>query len=483
MLQSFMQNNALKNKSNQVSKQSFNFAIVGFGRFGKTLARMLFHFSNKIYVFDKFLNANQRQNALKLLAKELDVSLQQVKQKIIFVNNIKELYKNSFQYVFFAVPINKFKSVVNSHVKYIPADVIAVDVLSVKMYALNIFNQIRKRHKNLQIILTHPMFGPDSSKNGFKGLPLVVYNLSANNSNYYTLLSLLKRIGLKIVKLTPQEHDKMAAYSQGVTHFIGRILEKFKLKPTPIDTLGAKKLQEIMQQTINDSFELFKDLQQYNPYTPKMRYDFGKAYDFVFNKLLPKKVNPPYITIGIQGGKGSFNEMLAYKFIKEYKIKNPKIIYLYTTEKVLTALDKGKIDLGIFAVHNATGGIVWESAKAMANHKFKIKYELKLLIAHYLMKLPSVKKEEITQVMAHPQVLKQCQKTLRKRYPNLKQLSGKGELIDTAKAAKALFEGKLPKTTAILGPKILADIYNLEIIDSNLQDIKDNYTYFWVVER
>jgi prephenate dehydratase len=99
------------------------------------------------------------------------------------------------------------------------------------------------------------------------------------------------------------------------------------------------------------------------------------------------------------------------------------------------------------------------------------------------MKLPNVSKKSIDTIMAHPQVLKQCKNNLGKKYTNLHQKSGTSNLIDTAAAAQALNEGKLPASTAILGPKVLSNLYNLEIIDSNLQDDPNNVTSFLIVKR
>ena len=62
-------------------------------------------------------------------------------------------------------------------------------------------------------------------------------------------------------------------------------------------------------------------------------------------------------------------------------------------------------------------------------------------------------------------------------------LSGTGYLVDTAVAAQALFEGNIDSTTAILGPIGLAKLYDLEIIDNNLQDNPKNQTTFWLVDR
>ena len=116
------------------------------------------------------------------------------------------------------------------------------------------------------------------------------------------------------------------------------------MNPTPIDTVGATKLLEVEEQTCNDTWELFINLQHYNPYTKEMRIRLGEAYDKLYNKLIPKQKDPDYITFGIQGGKGSFNEEAIQYYLKRNDIKDYKINYLYTSEKVLQSLHVGDID-------------------------------------------------------------------------------------------------------------------------------------------
>ena len=99
------------------------------------------------------------------------------------------------------------------------------------------------------------------------------------------------------------------------------------------------------------------------------------------------------------------------------------------------------------------------------------------------MKRKDVDLKNIKTIMAHSQNFRQCKDNLAKKYLNLKQVSGQGDLLDTAKSAEALAKNKIDKNTAILGPKILATIYNLEIIDENLQDNENNLTTFFLVSR
>jgi hypothetical protein len=327
------------------------------------------------------------------------------------------------------------------------------------------------------------MFGPDSTRQGWSGLPIIMDRFKADAENYKYWKDYFARKELKVVEMTPEEHDKMAANSQGLTHFVGRLLEEYGLGDSPIDTLGAKKLLEIKEQTTGDSWQLFNDLQHYNPYTKKMRLKLGEAYDKVYNKLLPKQASPDYLTIGIQGGKGSFNEEAVMYWLDRSGVKDYEVKYLHTTKKVLAALHSGEIDRGLFAIHNSVGGVVGESIEAMARHKFTIVEEFAIIIAHALMMRDDAKYGDITTIMSHPQVFAQCKHTLPQKYPHLKLESGKGELIDHAKVAERLGAHKLPKNIATMGSKILAGIYGLKIVEDNLQDAEENYTSFLMVKR
>jgi prephenate dehydrogenase len=423
-------------------------ALVGFGRFGKTLDR--------------------------LLRDEFEVGI------FHHDTNPQEIFSFS-QVVFYCVPIDTFERTIKKHKSHINGHLF-VDVLSVKEHPKRIFNKYLK-NTNGRSLLTHPMFGPDSSKNGFNDLPIVLDQNTSTREEYVFWKSFFIKKGLRVVEMSAKEHDKLAAHSQGLTHFIGRLLEEVKLKSTPIDTLGTRKLIEVMDQTCNDSWQLFMNLQNYNSFTKRMRLQLGQAYDNLYNMLLPQRVSRKHLVFGIQGGKGSFNEEALQTYIKKHTIKKYKIKYLYTTEKVLKNLHEGTIDFGLFAIQNAVGGVVQESTYAMAKYRFKILEEFSIKICHFLMKRKDVMFSEIKTIMAHDQVFKQCKEKLKEKFPNHIQKVGEGDYIDHAKVAWGVAKGFLPKNIAILGPRILADIYNLDIVEENLQDSDNNLTTFFMVGR
>ena len=313
-------------------------AIVGMGRFGKTLLRLLKH-DFEIIEYSRKGNVS-----------------------------LAEVYKADC--IFYCVPIDTFEHVIRLHKKFFKSQTL-IDVLSVKEHPARIFSKYTKG-TNVQTILTHPMFGPDSSKNGFTGLPLIMNQNTSQNETYNFWKNYFTSKQLRVVELAPIEHDTLAAKSQGLTHFVGRLLDQINFQKTAIDSVGALKLREVQEQTCNDTWQLFLNLQNYNRFTKSMRLKLGNAYDKLYNRLLPRRVHKSTLVFGIQGGRGSFNEQALHDYVMRHEIKNYRIRYLFTSERVLSALHKGDIDYGQFAIHNSIGGMVRESILAIARYKFFI---------------------------------------------------------------------------------------------------------------
>lgn len=435
-------------------------SILGLGRFGGLWARILAR-DFEVKVYDK---KDLEEKAEDLGASWVDF------EKLFDVDTL-----------FLCVPISSFPEVTKNIAARLKGGTLVVDVASVKKFPAG--EMVKNLPEDVEIMNTHPMFGPDSAKGGLEGLPIVMHKTRVSSEKYDFWKKYFSDLGLEVVEMSPEEHDREAAFSQGITHYVGRVLGELDLKSTPIGTLGYEKLLEIVEQTCNDTWELFRDLQTFNPFTKKMRVEVGKAQNRIFNKLLPERVDPGYLTVGIQGGEGSFNEQALREYCEGEKIKNVKTKYLFTSKRVLDELYKGEIDRGQFAVENAAGGVVQETIEALSGYRCRIVDQFKIIIDHCLMVHPEVEKKDINAIISHPQALAQCRKTLEQKYPGVEKISGEGDLIDQANCARALSRGELPKNYAVLAAEVCADKFNLEIIDRSLQDLKENYTSFLWVKR
>jgi len=391
----------------------------------------------------------------------------------------------SCQVVFYAVPIEKFEDIIKSHQSFFERQAdpkLLIDVLSVKLFPKKIFTKYLPPH--VSVLLTHPMFGPDTlHEKGLEGQIIVIDPFTASHKQCAEWKNYFEKKKFRVLIMDSDEHDKIAAYSQGVTHFIGRVMDDIQIVPTVIDTLGTKKLLEVKEQTCHDSWELFSGLQNKNPYTIDMRISLGKSVNDIYSKLLPNRIHQTELVVGIQGGRGSFNEEAAFHYLKTKNTEKYKLIYLNTTHGVLEYLHEAKVDRGQFAIHNSAGGIVQESIEASAYYRYKIIEQFSIKISHALMTRRDIRFDQVKTIMTHPQVIKQCQQQLLRKYPHIKLTSGEGLLIDHANVASQLAQGLLPPHVATIGSKSLARIYGLKLIEDNLQDLDENLTSFLWVER
>lgn len=74
-----------------------------------------------------------------------------------------------------------------------------------------------------------------------------------------------EREGCDMVEMSCEEHDRHAASTQFITHTVGRVLGHMSPTSTPIDTRGYESLLTLVDNTNNDSFELYYGLFMYNP--------------------------------------------------------------------------------------------------------------------------------------------------------------------------------------------------------------------------
>jgi prephenate dehydrogenase/prephenate dehydratase len=442
--------------------------IVGFGRFGRFWAGVL----KNLYP----VVACDRDPALAAAASALGVAFMP----------LEELCRQA-DLVFLCVPINQIEIIARQIAPLARPGMIIADTCSVKAYPAQMMEQYLGKVAGLSLVLTHPMFGPDSGANGVAGLPVVLWPLHAAAEVMELFRGLFNQLGLRIVEISPDEHDRLAANSQGITHQVGRILDEMKVQSTPIDTRGFKSILSVVEQTCHDTWELFCDQQNYNAYTSAMRYRLEYALERVNSRLLPERVSPDELVIGVQGGKGSFNEEACRYYCAQHlrEIPRYRIEFLYTSHNVLTALHTGRIDRGVFAIQNAAGGAVMETIHALTHHPCEILEIFDVVISHCILHHPGIAFSQVDTIISHPQAIAQCAENLKMLYPHLRLVSGEGDLIDQALCAEYIASGKLPATTAVLAPRACAALYDLTVQDTDLQDLgKKNLTTFaWAQRR
>ena len=179
--------------------------------------------------------------------------------------------------------------------------------------------------------------------------------------------------------------------------------------------------------------------------------------------------------IAIQGIEGSFHDEAVKKLFPNEHIE---LVKCDSFDAVSQNVKHGKASLGVLAIENSIAGSILPNYNLIEAGGFEIYDEVFLNIQMYLMALETESIIDVFEVHSHPVALLQCKDYLRKFPPQFKIIEGK----DTASEAKRIKENNLRGVAAIAGKQV-ADRYGLKILDSNIQDIKENQTRFVLIGK
>ena len=125
------------------------------------------------------------------------------------------------------VSISAFEEVIKAICGKIKPGSLLVDVCSVKIYPVEVMT--RYIPDNVEILATHPAFGPDSAKRGLRDLKIILHNVRIPPSKFARIVQSCQDIGLKVIEMSPEKHDELMAFSLAYAHLVGRIGERMSL--------------------------------------------------------------------------------------------------------------------------------------------------------------------------------------------------------------------------------------------------------------
>ena len=176
--------------------------------------------------------------------------------------------------------------------------------------------------------------------------------------------------------------------------------------------------------------------------------------------------------IAIQGAEGSNHHKVARDFYGD----SIQLKECMSFDVLVDSLLDKSANLGVMAIENTIAGSIIPNYALIDKYNLHISDEEYLNIHHHLMALKGQKIEDIKEVCSHPMALLQC-KEFFKKHPHIKLV----EDVDTAEVAKRIAKENLVGVAAI-APKIAAEIFDLEIIEDEIQTIKNNSTRFVFVQ-
>lgn len=142
--------------------------------------------------------------------------------------------------------------------------------------------------------------------------------------------------------------------------------------------------------------------------------------------------------------------------------------------EVFTLVQKGEADYGVVPVENSTEGPVHETLDLLADADVRICSAVTLPVVHCL--LSNAPLEEVRVVYSHPQALAQCRRWLAEHLPGREVVPA----VSTARAAELAASD--PRGAAI-ATRLAGETYGVEVVESGIQDLAQNYTRFFVIAR
>ena len=177
------------------------------------------------------------------------------------------------------------------------------------------------------------------------------------------------------------------------------------------------------------------------------------------------------IRVAYFGPEATFTHMAAMKKFGS----SSNLIPAKSIEAVFSEVERARANYGVVPVENSSEGVVSHTLDMFVSSDLKICAEIMMEIHHNLLSRSS-DITDIEKLYSHPQAVAQSRAWLRDHLPNCPIF----EVSSTARAAEMACRD--PKSAAVAS-ELAANIYDLNIIQSKIEDMVQNYTRFLVIGK
>ena len=174
-------------------------------------------------------------------------------------------------------------------------------------------------------------------------------------------------------------------------------------------------------------------------------------------------------TISFQGVAGAYSEEAVRQ-----QFADAETLPCRTFEGIFAAVEQGEADYGMLPIENSLAGSVIQAYELLMEHDLRVRAEAILRVRHNLMAAPGTDIADLKRVKSHPQALAQCERYLARR--GLEAVPH----FDTAGSARDLAENPEPGC-GVFASALAAELYGLEILEAGVEDLRFNYTRFFVL--
>lgn len=145
-------------------------------------------------------------------------------------------------------------------------------------------------------------------------------------------------------------------------------------------------------------------------------------------------------------------------------------------DEVFAALRGEKVDAAVLPIENTLHGSVHENYDLLLRYDFEITAETSVRIVHNLIAPPGVPFERVRKVYSHPVALNQCLDFFR-RHKRVERVT----FYDTAGSVKMIMKER-PADAAAIASELAAKIYGGRILRREIEDDRQNFTRFFLLE-
>ncbi len=175
------------------------------------------------------------------------------------------------------------------------------------------------------------------------------------------------------------------------------------------------------------------------------------------------------LQVAFLGPEGTFTQQAAYKHFGHAACT----IAATSIDDIFKLVENDQCQFGVVPIENSTEGVITHTLDRFITSPLQICGEVEIRIHHNL--IGSVERlADITEIYSHQQSLAQCRKWLNRTIPDVPLTA----VSSNAEAAK--LAAKQPDKAAIAG-EIAADLYDLKILEKNIEDENDNTTRFLII--
>ncbi len=177
------------------------------------------------------------------------------------------------------------------------------------------------------------------------------------------------------------------------------------------------------------------------------------------------------LQVAFLGPEGTFTQQAAYKqFGHAVQAQSFPAV-----DEIFRAVASDACHFGVVPVENSTEGVVTHTLDSFVGTSLLISGEVILRIHHNLLS-HCRKLEQIQEIFSHQQSLAQCREWIDRFLPNAKRTPV------SSNAEGARLAAAVPDSAAIAG-EVAAHLYQLDILERNIEDDPDNTTRFLVIGK